>query len=206
MKTVVVTGGIGSGKSTVCAILSSLGVPVYDSDSRTKALYDSDPSLLKGIEEKFASLGMNETIRKEDGSLDRKALSKLIFGSDTLLSALESIVHPAVLEDFKEWKKEKDEMRWEGPGEVPFAVLESAIIMEKPVFQGIVDKVVEVRAPRSLRLERVSRRDGSSTADVEKRMGSQREESRKADAVIVNDSSLDRLIECVSDVFSTLWQ
>lgn len=206
MKTVVVTGGIGSGKSTVCAILSSLGVPVYDSDSRTKALYDTDPSLLNGIEEKFASLGMDETIRKEDGSLDRKALSKLIFGSDTLLSALESIVHPAVLEDFKEWKKEKEEMRWEGPGEVPFVVLESAIIMEKPVFQGIVDKVVEVRAPRSLRLERVSRRDGSSTADVEKRMGSQSEDSRKADAVIVNDSSLDSLINSVSRVFSNLWQ
>ena len=206
MKTVVVTGGIGSGKSTVCAILSSLGVPVYDSDSRTKALYDTEPSLLEEIEDKFAALGVNETVRKEDGSLDRKALSKLIFGSDTLLSALESLVHPAVLEDFKEWKKEKEEVRWEGPGDVPFVVLESAIIMEKPLLKGLADKVVEVKAPRSLRLERVSRRDGFSIAEVEKRMGSQSDVPRKADAVIVNDSTLDSLISSVSRVFSTLWQ
>ncbi len=97
-------------------------------------------------------------------------------------------------------------MRWEGPGDVPFVVLESAIIMEKPLFKGLADKVVEVKAPRSLRLERVSRRDGSSIAEVEKRMGSQSDVPHKADAVIVNDSTLDSLISSVSRVFSTLWQ
>ena len=89
---VLLTGGIGSGKSAVASYLESKGIPVYDSDSRTKALYDSDPDLVPSLER---ALGVS--LRKEDGSFDRKALSSVIFSDKKALSKVESIVHPAVL-------------------------------------------------------------------------------------------------------------
>ena len=148
MKTVAVTGGIGSGKSTVCAILSSMGVPVYDSDSRARALYDEQPALVSRILDEFAALGVHDSLWDECGELDRKKLAGLVFSSPRLLSALEGIVHPAVREDFLSWKESIGEKEWTGPGDVPFVVIESAIITEKPLFRDIVDKVVEVRASR----------------------------------------------------------
>lgn len=110
MRTVAVTGGIGSGKSAVCAILSSRGVPVYDSDSAAKGLYAKDDSLLDAIEEAFGC-----GIRQADGSLDKARLSSLAFSSPERLRTLESIVHPAVLADFKRWNAMQSS-RFEGSG------------------------------------------------------------------------------------------
>lgn len=91
MKTLVVTGGIGSGKSLVCSFLAERGVPVYDSDSRTKALYDNDRVLLEKIREAVG----NDVVDAE-GKLDRKKLASVIFADEAKLKALESVVHPAV--------------------------------------------------------------------------------------------------------------
>ena len=206
MKTVAVTGGIGSGKSTVCAILSSMGVPVYDSDSRARALYDEQPALVSRILDEFAALGVHDSLWDECGELDRKKLAGLVFSSPRLLSALEGIVHPAVREDFLSWKESIGEKEWTGPGDVPFVVIESAIITEKPLFRDIVDKVVEVRASRAARLDRVRKRDGAPVKEIEKRMSAQAENASAPDAVIINDSSLDELFPAVSGVFSSLWQ
>ena len=98
MKTVAVTGGIGSGKSTVCSILAERGIPVYDSDSSAKRLYVTDDALLDSIEEAFGC-----SVRSKGGSADLRKIASLVFSSPEKLRILESIVHPAVLKDFRRW-------------------------------------------------------------------------------------------------------
>ena len=99
MKTLVVTGGIGSGKSLVCSFLAERGLPVYDSDSRTKMLYDSSPELLARIGD-----AVGTDVTGADGRLDRKRLASVVFSDGERLEALERVVHPAVLDDFYRWK------------------------------------------------------------------------------------------------------
>ena len=96
--TLAVTGGIGSGKSLVCSFLSEKGIPVYDSDSRTKALYDSDHILVMRMAE-----AVGTKITGDDGMLDRRLLASVIFSDSQALARIESIVHPAVLRDFLSW-------------------------------------------------------------------------------------------------------
>ena len=157
MKTVILTGGMGSGKSAVAACLKARGVPVYDSDSRTKSLYDRDPALVDRME---ALLGTD--LRDGNGRLDRRKLAGLIFSDPQKKAAVEALVHPAVLADFRRWK------RWHRPkgwtyGPVPFVVLESAIILSCPVFDGVGDKVVLVDAEESVRREQGRFRRGNGT-------------------------------------------
>src|SRR5574344_1857802 len=115
MKTVIITGGIGSGKSSVCKYLASKGVPVYDCDARAKELYDQSPIILKSLEK---TLGRD--LRGADGKLDRKLLASIIFNDDKALEMVDSIVHPAVIEDFNRWK--------ETFADAPFDVTESALV------------------------------------------------------------------------------
>ncbi len=130
MKTVLVTGGIASGKSEVCAWLASRGCPVYDSDSRTKALYKKDPSL-KARAEEAAGVPLSN--------------SAAIFSDPSRLERLEAVVHPAVLQDFIAWRDDQ---------KAPLVFIESAIAFGKPLFQGLWDAVWLVRAPLEKRLAR----------------------------------------------------
>ena len=91
MKTVLVTGGIGSGKSAVCAYLASRGVPVYDSDSRTKALYDTDPALLPALEKAFGT-----SLRSPSGEMAGAAVAAVVFRDAAARTTLEKIVYPGV--------------------------------------------------------------------------------------------------------------
>ena len=91
--TILITGGIGSGKSVLSRYLESRGVPVYDSDSRAKALYDSEMG--EAVESLFGVC-----LRDGNGRFDRKALASLVFADRSKLEKLEGIVHPAVLKDF----------------------------------------------------------------------------------------------------------
>lgn len=181
MKTVIVTGGIGSGKSAVCAMLRERGIPVYDSDSRTKSLYDKYPSLVESLE---SALG--QALKLPDSTLDRKKLAAVIFSDSSAREKVEAVVYPFVLKDFKRWRSRY--------GKAPFVVLESAVILSKPVFDGIADAVVLVDAPLELRLQRISLRDGSSMDAALERVKAQEEVPRnKVTEVIVNDSSPERL-------------
>ena len=199
MKTVILTGGIGSGKSAVCACLKARGVPVYDSDSRTKSLYDRDPALVGRLE---AVLGVG--LRTADGRLDRRRLAGLIFSDPARKAAVEAIVHPAVLADFRRWK------RWQRPkgwtyGPVPFVVLESAIILSCPVFDGIGDRTVLVDADEEVRLRRAVARDGSDPEDVLRRIRQQHFDLSRVDAVLRNDASLEALSVETDRVFLNLF-
>ena len=134
MKTVLVTGGIGSGKSAACKHLASLGYPVYDCDSRAKALYDEVPGL-KARAEKAVGLPFEQF--------------GVIFSDAARREALEAVVFPAVEEDILRWKASL--------ADCDLCFIESAIAAEKPRFKDFYDEVWLLDAPLQLRLERNAR-------------------------------------------------
>lgn len=171
------TGGIGSGKSVVVRLFQALDIPSYDCDRAAKELYDRDPQLLAEV----AAL-CGEEVLDAEGRLDRAALARKIFRDAALLAALEDRVHPAVIRDFEKWKEEQ---------ESALVVIESAILLEKPRFAGLMDYTVVVTAPEAVRIARVMRRDGLSEAQVRQRMAAQwSDEARlaRADFVLENDN------------------
>ena len=143
MRTLVVTGGIGSGKSYVVRMFAALGIPVYDADLRTKRLYDEDRGLLGALQ---ALLG--------PGLLDRQYMAGRIFSDRCLLEKVEALVFPEVIADFRAWK--------ERVADASFVIMESAIYLEKPALAGVADKVLTVLCPEEIRIGRVMARSGMS--------------------------------------------
>lgn len=187
MKTVIVTGGIGSGKSAVCACLKKRGVPVYDCDSKAKGLYSRRPSLVSQLE-----IALGAPLKGADGRLDKARLAALIFSNPHARETLEGIVYPILLEDIRRWQQRQT---------APWGVLESAIILSKPVFDGVADGVVLVDAPEEVRMARVMRRDGLEPEAVISRIRSQEIPRDKADVIILNDGTPQVLSEAVERVF-----
>ena len=130
MRTILVTGPIGSGKSAVCQYLASLDFPVYESDARTKMLYSLVPGLKCSIEERL--------------NLPWSQIGT-VFSDPDKLRTLEEMVYPHVVEDLKAWKAAQ---------QAPLLFVESAIALEKPQFDGLYDKVLLVTAPYELRVQR----------------------------------------------------
>ena len=188
MKTVIVTGLIGSGKSAVCALLRKRGIPVYNADEKTKFLYDTHPSLVTQLED---ALGLS--LRGTDGRLDRPRLASRIFSDAASRETVEGIVYPLVLADFRAWRSAQ-----EG---APFVVLESAVILTKPLFDGLADAAVLVTAPEDVRLQRVMARDGLPEDAVRARMRAQEIPEDKVDVTLVNDGDAARLEQAVEQVF-----
>ncbi len=173
MYKVGITGGIGSGKSTVCAILAEFGVAVYDSDSRAKRLMNEDNTLRERLVERFG----NEVYSAE--GLNRIYLAERVFGNPEELKALNAIVHPAVMDDFDRWALEQ---------EGSYVVLESAILFEASLDRR-VDVSVAVMAPEKLRIERAMQRDGAQREQIVARMNNQisdQERVERAKYTIVN--------------------
>lgn len=173
MYKVGITGGIGSGKSTVCAILAEFGVAVYDSDSRAKRLMNESDSLRERLIERFG----NEVYSAE--GLNRAYLAERVFGNTEELKALNAIVHPAVMDDFDRWASEQ---------EGSYVVLESAILFEASLDKR-VDVSVAVMAPKELRIERAMQRDGAQREQIVARMNNQisdEERVERAKYTIVN--------------------
>lgn len=188
MLTVIVTGGIGSGKSAVCALLRERGIPVYDCDSRVKELYTVRKSLVPRLEEALGS-----PLRLPDGPLDKARLASLIFSDSQARETVEGIVYPVLLQDFKRWRS-----RQSG---VPFVALESAIILSKPVFDGLAQAVVLVTAPEEVRIQRVMARDGVSREQVQQRLQAQSVPLEKVNVTLINDGSPEALSAAVDRVF-----
>lgn len=187
--TVLVTGGIGSGKSLLCSMLSQRGIPVYDCDGSVRRLYDSHPGLLDRVEEL-----VGEPLRLGDGSLDRRRLSARIFSSDSLREAVEDLVYPVLKADIIHWNSLQGE-------ELPFVVLESAIMMEKSVFDSLYEASVLVDAPEDLRVQRAALRDGTGEEAVRERIAAQHPLKEKADAVILNDGTPQQLRSRMESLF-----
>lgn len=177
MKRVAITGGIGSGKSTVCRTLSALsGAPVYDSDMRAKEIMNSDPWLRKAI----STLLGDEAYDTPDGALNRPYVASRIFGQKRLLEQLNALVHPRVVEDFEEWAESQH---------ADYVILESALLFTSPLV-GHYDLAVVVDAPMEMRVERCVRRDGVTAQSVKARMEAQMSSEQmrqRADVVIEAD-------------------
>ncbi|SHG24998.1 dephospho-CoA kinase [Flagellimonas flava] len=173
MKVVGLTGGIGSGKSTVAQMFRDLGVPVYDSDLEAKQLMVSSQRLKSDIIE---LLGTNAYV---EGELNRSYIATKVFTNIDLLQQLNGLVHPAVKSHFKDWTLAQKS---------PYIIQETALIYENES-QDQYDKVIVVTAPKDIRLKRVMDRDGSNEKEVLDRMRNQMDEERKvelADFIILN--------------------
>ena len=188
MKTILVTGPIGSGKSAVCALLKERGIPVYDADARTKGLYDRRPALVAALEQALAL-----PLTTPEGRLDRARLAARIFSDPEARSRVEALVYPAVLQDFRRWRS-----RQKG---APFVVLESAVLLSKPAFDGLADAAVLVTAPQELRLARVMARDGCTRLQALARMAAQDCPWEKAQVVLPNDGTPEALSAAVQRCF-----
>lgn len=172
-----ITGGIGSGKSTVCRLLSMAGVPCYDSDSEARRLMNSDPELIAAVEGLFGPRAYGA------GGLDRGYIASRVFADGELLGRLDAVVHPAVGRDF---------LAWAGRQCAPYVVEETALLFESGAWRN-VDLSVAVVAPEAQRLRRVCRRDGGDEQAVRARMAHQMgdaERIRLCDEVLLADETL----------------
>lgn len=191
MMKVGITGGIGSGKSTVCRLFAQKGIAVYDSDAAAKRLMQEDGALRRQLAGRFGE----GTFR--DGVLDRAYLAGIVFADPQALADLNALVHPVVMRDFDAWAA-----RQEGS----YVILESAILFEAGL-EGCVDKTVAVLAPRELRIERTCRRDGCGADQVVRRIAAQLDDdalSARVDYVVVNifEEDLEPAVVKLDRIFS----
>jgi len=173
-----ITGGIGSGKTTVCRIFEALGVPVYDADYRAKGLIQNDPSIRKSLVDIFGPEAY-----LPGGVYNRTFISEIVFRDPAKLAALNAAVHPALEKDSLDWHREKA-----GEG-YPYTLKEAAILVESGGYR-LLDALIVVTAPEDVRIRRVVARDGLQAADVRARIRNQLPEKEKiklADFLIIND-------------------
>ena len=192
MMRVGVTGGIGSGKSTVCELFAQQGVAVYDCDSEAKRLMAEDEAVRSAIVEAFGEEAY------AGGELNRQFLADKVFGSEEQLSKLNAIVHPAVREDFARWCADHSSEA--------YVMMESAILFDAG-FESEVDMTLAVLAPRELRVMRVCNRNGMTPEQVEQRIAHQMSDDElhaRANYTMVN-ISLDYLqsdVEAMHKIFN----
>jgi dephospho-CoA kinase len=170
-----VTGNIGAGKTQVCQIFELLDIPVYYADPRAKSLMVEDKLLVHAIK----SL-LGEQAYQEDGQLDRKYISNLVFRDRAKLNLLNGLVHPAVARDFEKWTSMQ---------RAPYCIKEAALLFEAGTYKQL-DKTVLVVADEEIRLRRVLARDGLPEEQVRARMAnqmSQEEKIKLADYILHNN-------------------
>jgi len=220
-----VTGGIGSGKSTLCRLLEERGVPVYYSDARAHAIVNGERAGGGASEDTLAgTCAGTETdsgsrLGSDSGSagdvrrrivallgeaayrgsrLDSAYVAGKVFADSELLASLNAIIHPAVAADFEAWAR--------AHADSPYVVLESAVLVESG-FDRFVDRVVAISARPEVRIERVLARGGAERGDVVRRMNNQLadpEREKRAWLTIRNDGGMDRLAACAAQIDSML--
>ena len=173
MKIVGLTGGIGSGKTTVAKLFKELGVPVYNSDLRAKKLMKNSREIRTAV---IDLLGKDSYVLER---LNKKYIADKVFSNKELLQKLNAIVHPAVRNDFLRWVKSK---------KTPYVIQEAAILFENRSYSNF-DKIILVKAPKKVRLERILERDNGSKEEILARMENQWDDSEKiplSDYIIEN--------------------
>lgn len=176
MKKIGLTGGIGSGKSTIAEIFKVLNVPVYNSDERAKVLMNENPQLIEDIKKIFG----NDIY--QNGELNRAELGAIVFKNSELLNQLNAIVHPAVGRDFNAWSAVQN---------TQYVIKEAAIIFETGI-EKTLDGVIAVIAPNELRIKRVLKRPGMTEALIKERINNQLPPEvleNRANWIIKNDES-----------------
>jgi dephospho-CoA kinase len=188
------TGGIGSGKSTIAAIFETLGIPVSYADLEAKRLMSEDAGLREAIILHFGAGAYTE------GKLNRKYLAERVFTDAEKLGVLNSLVHPVTIRDGERWMQELDDR-------FPYAIREAALIFETRTV-GHLDFVIGVSAPEALRIRRTMQRDRVTREEVLRRMRNQIDEDIKmhlCDAIIINDER-SAVIPQVLDIHRRLLQ
>ena len=170
------TGGLGSGKTTVAKLFEEFGIPVFYADDEAKKITDTSPKVKDQLTKEFGSH------LYPDGKLDRPALAEIIFRDKNAIDIVNDIIHPAVRQAFQEWAFIQRS---------PYVLEEAAILFETGEYRAF-DKTVLVTAPEELRIERVMNRSGWTREETESRLKNQWDESHKiplADFVILNDGT-----------------
>ena len=178
-----ITGGIGSGKTTVCKMFEKLGIPVYYADDRAKYLMQHEHFLIDQIKKNF---GDDVYV---NGTLDRKLLASKVFNDPARLALLNSLVHPAVFRDTERWMEEQKEKK------VAYILKEAALLVETGGYKAL-DKLIVVTAPLNVRVARVTERDKTSEEEIMARVNNQLPEEEKvklADFVVTNNAGLEEL-------------
>lgn len=165
MLKVGITGNIGSGKSTLVRIFAQLGVPVYDADSRAKAVMVEDQILVSQIKNLLGANAYNS-----QGGLNRQEISKQVFNNAQLLQQLNALVHPALFKDFDEWVLKQD---------APYILKEAALLIESESYKNL-DILIVVLADEDIRLKRSMARDGVAQDAILARMRNQLPQEEKA--------------------------
>jgi len=158
-----ITGGIGSGKTSVCRVFSVLRVPVFYADLEARNIMDSDSSVISNIN----SIAGRDMYK--NGSLDRLELANLIFNNEKLLQKVNSTVHPVVLEHFKQWEKFQDS---------EYVIMEAAILFESGA-ATLMDRILSVIAPVGERIARVIKRNNLTREQVIERIKNQTTDEEK---------------------------
>jgi dephospho-CoA kinase len=176
MYTVGLTGGIGSGKSTVAGVFRVLGVPVFEADVESKRLLDTDAAVKARVVDAFG-----ESVYPH-GHLDTKALARIVFNDRDALERLNAIAHPAVRMAFRQWAARQH---------APYVLVEAALLVDTGWAAGL-DHLVVVQAPEQLRVRRVMARDGADEQAVRARMRNQIDDTTRVAAahdVVTNDDT-----------------
>ena len=171
-----ITGGIGSGKSTVCKVFKLLGVPVFDADSVAKSLINLNAEIKTGLIELFG-----KNIYDQDNKVNRKMLADFIFNDNILMEKTNKLIHPIVRNKFIQWHEQQNAV---------YVIHEAAILFERG-FYKMMDFTILVSAPKNIRIERVVKRDKIQPEMVEARIEKQWSDEEKrnlASLEIVNDN------------------
>jgi dephospho-CoA kinase len=152
-----VTGGIGSGKTSVCRVFNVLGINVFSADAVARTIMETDKKVIKAVN------SITGRDMYQNGSLNRVEVAKLIFNNEKLLQKINHAVHPIVIEHFKRWEKSKD---------APYVILEAAILFESGA-NKLVDRILTVIAPIEERIERVIKRNNLTREQVMERINNQ---------------------------------
>lgn len=162
--TVGITGGIGSGKSTICSVFKLLGAPVFEADWEAKKLMISNQTIKTGLIDLFGT-----DIYTQNGALDRNKLAGIIFNDEVQLQKINKLVHPIVRNEFYNWKQKQN---------APYVIHEAAILFESG-FYKIMDFTILIAAPENIRIERVVNRDKSTQEQVKERIDKQWTDKQK---------------------------
>lgn len=167
-----ITGKIGSGKSTICRIFKSIGIPVYYSDVEAKKFYNY-PEIIKTLCEIFG-----KGILDVDKNIDKRALASIVFNDEDKLEQLNSIIHPLVIKDFEAWL--------ENNNQAPYVLFESAIIYQCGI-ASLFSKIIYVDCPEEIAIKRVMKRDNATHQAVLERLSKQKIEIIPSDFTIISN-------------------
>ena len=187
-----ITGGMGSGKSTVSKVFEVLGIPVYYADAEAKKIMSEDEELRKKIIDNFGSESFS------DKDLNRKYLASVVFNNPAKLELLNSFVHPAIIQHAEEWMSKQTS---------PYTIKEAALIFESGA-HAFLDKIIGVSAPTPLRIQRIIDRDQLSIEEIKSRMNKQIDEEIKIRLCdyVINNNEQELIVPQVLKIHETLLQ